>query len=336
MYRSRMFGLLALVTVVLLATPAAAQPLHAQPASLLIFPLYNSTEGNNTLVTVTNTNEDERSCNNGFREGDVRLHFVYFSETCQESDTQEDLTPADTITVLTQGHNPNFEKGYLVVEARDPEELAPNQFDFLIGSAIVVNSEFDFQWAYTPYAFEAIFDGVADLDACDRPVLISDDGFINFDDIEYSSFPETLYLDHFFGEGTNSNRPNVAFSNMLFLMSTQAEDTDLAIIGYNNNERRFSRSFNFDCYFMGALSELTGAVTQTALDVDGDDGELAGINYGWLKLNASTRRPTRNVDVGPGILGVYVENAMIGGDSFVSGRELQYTGSKAVVIPRLF
>ncbi len=325
---------LTLFSVSVLAVPGLAQPLHSQPASLLIYPLYNSTAGNNTLITVTNTNEDENSCGNGFRQGDIQAHYIYFSETCQESDTQEDLTPADTITVLAQGHNPNFEKGYLVVEARDPEELAPTQFDFLIGSAVVVNSEFDFQWAYTPYAFRAIFTGVNTTDDCDRPVLVNDNGSIDFNNVEYDCFPETLYLDHFFGEGTNSNRPNVEFSNMIFLMSTEAEGTNLAIVGYNNNERRFSRSFAFDCYFMGPLSELTGATTQAALDTDGDDGELAGINYGWLKLNVLNG--PRGSTIRTGILGVFVETTGIGGDSFVAGRELQYTGSRSASLPRLF
>ncbi len=316
-----------------LAAPVEAQPLHAQPASLLIFPLYNSTQGNNTLITMTNTNEDESACSSGFRQGDIQLHYVYFSETCQESDTQEDLTPADTITVLARGHNPNFEKGYLLVEARDPELQVPTLYNHLIGSGIVVNSEFDFQWAYTPYAFEAIFDFDALnglVDGCGRKIVPDTDDIINFDGYEYSSFPDVLLLDHFFGEGTPENGPGVTFDNMIFLMSTESLDTDLSILGWNNNERRFSRTFQFDCFFMGKLSDISRAVTQSYQDIDANDAELGGINTGWLKITA---------EEGHGILGLHVHMADIGGRgrmSFVAGRELQYTGSRAVTIPRLF
>ncbi len=324
-------GVLACVLALgVLSAPAMAQPLHSQPASLLIFPLYNSTAGNNTLLTVTNTNEDENSCDNGFRQGDIQVHYIYFSETCAETDTQEDLTPADTITVLARGHNPNFEKGYLVVEARDPEQLVPTQFDFLIGSAIVVNSEFDFQWAYTPYAFEALFTDTTQStmnDDCGRPILDMDNGQIDFDGMEYNEFPETLYLDHFFGEGTDDDRPGVTFGNMIFLMSTQPEDTNLSVLGWNNNERRFSRTFPFDCYFMGTLGEITQAVTQANLATDADTAELLGINYGWLRLRSQANH---------GILGVFSHTAAIGADSFVAGRELQYSGTKTASIPRLF
>lgn len=315
-----------------LVAPTQAQPLHAQPGSVLIFPLYNSTAGNNTVLSVTNTNESELSCGNGFRQGDVELHYVYYSETWQESDTDEDLTPADTLTVLARGHNPNFEMGFLIVEARDPELNLPIDYDWLIGSAIVVNSEFDFQWAYTPYAFEGLA-GSGATDACNRPILDIDPGNLNFDGVELSSFPDTLLLDHFFGEGTPATRPAVSFDNTIYLMSSSPggfqNSTNVSLIGWNNNEKRFSRTFSFDCYYFGNLGSITNAVNQASLDTDSDDGELAGVEYGWLRLTTTNGRGSNHA-----LLGVFTDSAVIGGDVFTSGRELQYRGSESVTIPR--
>jgi len=318
-----------------LVAPTQAQPLHAQPGSVLIFPLYNSTQGNNTILSVTNTNESELSCGNGFRQGDIELHYVYYSETWQESDTDEQLTPADTLSVLARGHNPNFEMGFLVVESRDPETGQAIDYDWLIGSAIVVNSEFDFQWAYTPYAFEGL--GGAGMDACGRLLLDPpgdlDENTMDFDNSELSAFPATLLLDHFFGEGVPATRPAVSFDNTIYLMSSSpgglGNSTNVSVVGWNNNERRFSRTFSFDCYYFSNLGAITNAVTQANLDNASDNGELAGVDYGWLRLRATNGR-------GHALLGVYTDAATIGGDVFTSGRELQYTGTTYVTLPRFF
>ncbi len=324
---------------------ASAQPLHAREGSVLIFPLFNSTAGNNTLLTVTNTNESESLCSggSGFRIGDVQLHYTYFSELWAQSDTDENFTPADTLTVLARGHNPNDEMGFVVVEARDPETNFPITFNYLIGSAIVINSEFDFQWSYTPYAFASR----GRSDGCHTPIDVpgSDDfDRMDFDDIEYSSFPELVMLDHFFGEGTPAGNPALTFSNTLYLMSTspggpEVEDmTEVFVQGYNNNERGFSRTFRFNCYLVTSLNDLTGATTQANLATNGDSGELGGISYGWLKMGSLNRQFTgRGTSFRThAILGVYAHRVDIGPSSFVAGRELQYTGSRVATLPRTF
>jgi hypothetical protein len=254
-------------------------------------------------------------------------------ETCQRSDTDEDLTPADTLTVLARGHNPNQELGYLVVEARDPETNRPIDYDFLIGSALVVNSEFDFQWAYTPFAFEGLPLGLPPLAGasdCDHPFIeaagTDSAAFQDFNGLEYSFFPDVLLLDQFFGEGVPGGSP-VAFGNRLFLMSTDPGDTDIFLVGYNNNERRFSRTFGFDCYLATSLGELTQAVTQQNLASGSDGAELQGISTGWLKLQSTN-------STGHGILGVFRQETTIGGSPFISGRELQFQGARVARLPR--
>jgi hypothetical protein len=303
----------------------------------------------NTIISVTNTNEDERSCGNGLRQGDVQVHYAYFDgATCAESNTDEDLTPADTITVLARSHNPNFEVGYLIVEARDPETNLPIDYDFLIGSAIVVNSEFDFEWAYTPYVFEG-FPGTdrkmppgltGAADACGRYFLDdnsdpADLARLDFDGWELNTFPDRIYLDNFFGEGTVTlgGGGMVSFSGSLALFTTDPNNLDpnnldVLMVGYNNNERLFSRSFHVGCHRVLGLSEISGALTQTGLSASSDNGELAGVETGWFRLETLSPRGS--------ILGVYAQSSVIGGNSFVGGRELQYTGSRQVSLPRFF
>jgi len=323
---------------------------HAQPGSVLIFPLYDSTPGNNTLISVTNLNESEVLCDNGLRQGDVQLHYNYFSEVWEQSDSDEDLTPADTITVLARGHNPNPERGFLVVESRDPETNLPIDYDFLIGSAIIVNSEFDFQWAYTPYAFEGLplgnrADGAWNS-ACGFPIidLPTDPDFdtLDFDGDELSFFPQTLYIDHFFGEGTPASFPGVTFSNTLHLMSTSPggpdvdDMTEVSVVGYNNNERLFSRTFRFNCYISQNLDDITNATSQAQLATGGDSDELLGVSYGWLRMHATNEVARGASPFSHAILGVFSHQAMLGAEMFVAGRELQYTGSRRASLPRGF
>lgn len=316
--------------------PAHADTLHAQPGSVMIFPLFDSTEMSNTLITVTNTNDDESLCANLRRRGDVEVHYSYIErDFCAESDTQIDLTPADTETVLARSHNPNFEVGYLLVEARDPETGLPIDFDFLIGSAIVVNAEFDFEWSYTPYAFEALVSGDP-TDSCGRTFTdtfadAADLDQINFDDIEYSSFPDRLFLDNFFGEGSPDGFM-FDFSNTLHLMSTDPNtdpnDENITFLGWNNNERGFSRNFNIGCHFSGSIQSITNAASQSDLDFASDDTELMDIETGWFLI-----RPALDTE---GILGVFTQSVSIGGNVFTYGRELQYTGTRDVFLRRIF
>lgn len=328
-----MLGIAAIGVAAMFSSPAMGQPTHAQPASFLIYPLFNSTDGNNTIISVTNTNQDERSCGFGLRQGDVMIHFVYTDgDTWQLSDRDEDLTPADQVVVLARGHNPNQETGFLTVEARDPESGNPLEFNHLIGSAHIVNSEFDFEWAYTPYPFlgnpnDNINRG---QDRCSRDFTdfagSGDSTTVDFNGTEYSKFPDILYLDQFFGEGTPAGK-NISFSNTLYLMATSPNRTDVRMLGWNNNERRFSRTFDFNCWTETTLSELTNAVTQANLAVRSNLSEAEGVATGWLQLQASTSSN--------GMLGVFVQRSTIASDTFTAGRELQFEGTRTTTLPRI-
>jgi len=329
--RNLLFSLVTVAALVSFGAPASAEVCLGRPGSVLVFPLFDSSDAANTIITVTNTNEDRIVCSpTDLRGGDVEIVYFYIDgETWRCTDVTEPLTPGDTISVLTNRHNPNMERGFLVVQARDPETFLPVDFDFLIGSAIVVNTDFDFSWSYLPYSFEAVFTNPVERDRCGR-TLIEDDGCVKFGNPDeegpgttyYDRFPDTLLIDRFFGEGGDDGAPAFTFTNRLVLLSTDPgfedpEETRISIVGFNNNERRFSRSFDFICFLESTLADITLGTSQESLDVNSDEDELGGVNTGWMRIRANSE------DVG--ILGVFVDMSNGGGAVFSAGNTIQFT-----------
>jgi len=309
-----------------------AQPLHLQPGSVLIYPLFDSQPQSATVINVTNTNEDRTACGNGFRQGDVRAHYIYYGQEpdggiCLEFDRIEDLSPADTITVLASEHNPEGEVGFLTVAAEDPETGALIDFDFLIGSAYVANSNLDIMWAYTPYPFEAVAGASSGSDSCGRD-FIDDDSFaspLRFDGVDYVQFPDRLFLDSFFEEQAG------VFENQLTLMSTSGQDyiNEIDVLTWNNKEDKFSRTFKFVCHTSVALS----GITAVARNLNGDPDEFLK-ETGWMKFDGRAvldlaGNPAPTVAT-PAILGVFVQ---IVRSDFTAGRALQYTGTQSTALP---
>lgn len=339
--RRSMVGGIAMLALACLSAPAIAQPSdgprHLTPGSVMIFPLFDSRAGFNTIITVTNTNTNQNQCPpTSFREGDVLVHYVYVeADTWLEFDLEEELTPADTISVLARGHNREQKQGWLWVEARDLENpTRAIDFDYLIGSAIVVNADFNFEWEYAPYTFRALTEetgGMFGQSSCGHLYVdagpAGDDFTLDFNGVEYDYFPETLYIDQFFGEGNPAELPGTqSFGNTLYLMSTEMTGTSVSFLFWNNNEIRFSRGFQFDCWTEASLSEISNIALQENLRSRYDSSELNGIPYGWVSMESSD-----------GLLGCFVQN--ISGDpnqSLAAGDALHYSGFRVdVTIPRL-
>ncbi|MBI1853954.1 MAG: hypothetical protein HYR85_26755 [Planctomycetes bacterium] len=287
-----------------------------RPASALIFPLVDSRTGKGTLISITNTNEDRTSCSSSdFRSGDVCLQYTYFANDasrghCREFDVSECLTPGDTLTVIADQHNPNMEIGWLWVEARDPESFEAIEFDFLIGSAIIVDTGLDFMARYIPYGFRA--NCTFHVDRCGRGLTdCNSDGAANFGR-EYDAWPATLFVDSFFQEGGT----NPEFTDTIALASCETSGTTFVdSFIWNNRERRFSRDFEFECFFVGTI----GDITNVAGNLGGDPNELTSgsrsIQTGWLHLTGENAP----------ILGVFIQK--IANTSFGDGDVLEYDGT---------
>ncbi len=306
---------------------ALSQPLHNQPGSVLIYPLFDSQPTSATVINVTNTNEDRGDCGNGFRSGDIRLHYVYFgkqaddSSACQEYDRFEFLTPSDTLTLLASDHNPEGEVGFVTVQALDPETTDYIDFDFLIGSSYVANSAIDIMWSYTPYSFLGI--NTSGTDECLRGIISPATFGFNFDGVDYSTFPDRLIVDSFFEENQG------IFENRLTLMSTSGRDfiNEISVLIWNNQEDRFSRTFKFVCHTTVSISDISSV----AKDLGGDPGEF-NQETGWMSLDGRAVLNQFGNDAGigePAILGVFVQ---IVRSDFTAGHALHYEGSMATTL----
>ena len=324
---------LAMLAVMVLAVShvAMAQPAHLQPGSVLVFPLYDSSPGAGTVICVTNLNDSTIYCDEtDYREGDIFVHYQYIDgETWNEFDRYEYLTPGDTLCVLADLHNPEQDKGFLVVSAVDPSNLDRLvDFDYLIGSTIVVQSGLNFLWSYTPYSFRGIGDS-SDACALDSPDADNgdDDGAIDWDGQEYDVFPRELFIDSFFQE-------TASFTNQLTLMTTAGRDYEAEIryLFWNNIEEKFSRSDRITCWWQGALSEISAIVA----NLGGDDNELGqgAIETGWASITGDriidgAGNPVLMDDdstqaIAP-LLGVFAQ--FITASDFAAGHALHYRGT---------
>jgi len=313
----RSIGILACLgfaLVVASSTTALALP---DAGSVLVFPLYDSSPGSGTVISITNTFTSRRSCGDSRLEGDVLLHFTYFNgTTCNEFDRFEFLTPGDNFTVIADEHNPEQDMGFLVVLALSPVGATPVRFNHLIGQAIVVQSQLDFAWSYNAVSFEAIAAGGAD--PCTRPNPDLDgDWSADFDGVEYEAIPREMAIPFFFEESER-------FGNRLYLMTTAYDyEAELLFLVYNNIEDQYSKTVRIPCFWSGALSDITGTAGQL-----GGDPEETGHNTqaGWVTIRGIRARtasgniandPETGQPIVPALLGVFMQ--FISNSDFESG-----------------
>jgi hypothetical protein len=228
------------------------------------------------------------------------------------------LTPGDTITMIADQVNPNMEQGWLWVEAVDPETLEPIEFDHLIGSALVVDTDLQFLARYIPYGFRSLCTFGADN--CHHGLLdCNGNGEADFG-TELEAWPAELFLDNFFQEGGT----NPTFADQIALASCETSGvTFVSTFIWNNREQRFSRDFEFICFFLGTL----GDISVVASNLRGDPNELIGpgdrsLQTGWLHL----------IPENAPILGVFIQR--IANTSFGGGDVLEFDGSFPCSLPR--
>ncbi len=327
---------LALTAILGVSGAVVAEPNVAETGSVNIFSLFDSRPSSATVINMTNLEDDRTVCDNGFRTGDVQLHYIYYGQDadggiCLEFDRFELLSPLDTLTVLASDHNPEGEVGFLVVSATDPETGALIDFNELIGSAYVANSAIDIMWSYLPYAFDADAGRTTGNDVCGRPFIFDAafTGPIIFDDTDYDSFPETLYVDSFFEEAAG------VFENQLTLMASSGQDfiNEVDFFFHNNKEDRFSRTFKFVCHTSLPLSDISAV----ARNLGGDPTEFA-VETGWVEiegrnvLDLAGNIATLPLNNQPALLGVFVQ---IVRSNFTAGHALHMSDDLSTQIPAL-
>jgi hypothetical protein len=258
------------------------------PGSLLLYPEFDNRSATVTVLTVTNTNDDfSPSADNPLvAAGTVRVEFKYIGKydsydneiNCEEFNREELLTPNDTLTLLTNAHNPQHEQGYVYVFAKNMvgEKIA---FNYLIGSVLTVSGLQSFEYSVNPVAFDGIGDGtLTDLD---------DDNHLDLDGVEYGEAPDEILIPRFLGQAMDGFNSELIFVG---LSGGAAFSTTVDFLIYNDNEEVFSSEYTFDCWSRVNLLSISGIFAQNflAMFTNDDPQEVLGassIESGWMKID---------------------------------------------------
>lgn len=112
-----------------LALPTAVPSSDQKAGSVLVYPIYTSSVGQNSQnsrISITNTNSSLKAY----------LHLYFVADNCAVSDAFLCLTPNQTTTFLASDMDPGT-TGYLVAMAVDGTTGCPVNFNFLIGDEYV-------------------------------------------------------------------------------------------------------------------------------------------------------------------------------------------------------
>jgi hypothetical protein len=282
-----------------------------QPGSLLVFPNFDNTRSELSLLTVTNTNTDPVN-------GSINVEFVYINGlNCQEFNRTRTLTANDEISVVTKFDNPNMVKGYCYVFAKNKTTGHATSFNFLIGTELVFIAGTVDQhpigvgiYEVNPWTFKAIPPTGSDTDVAHGTVPAN--GLRDLDDIEYQAAPDKLLFPRFLGQG---GPYNVSEDLVLLNLTGGAQfNTTVDLLVFNDNEEAFSAQFNFTCWTRVHLDDISAVFDNDfLLSTDQDPGEIPGTTptnaneTGWFWVNGDTANSTAAQFSDPAILGSLIE-----------------------------
>lgn len=288
-----------------------ASPLFAdgrQPGSVLIFPIQRSGAGF-TVVSVTNVNtEPAGQASPG---GTTNAFYQYLNTVpgpggsalpvdCYVIDRVEQLTPADTLSVLTSCHNAAAAEGYLVVAAANPlTGLGKDAWSFnhLVGSELVMNAS---GGVYSTNAIPFL-----SLRPDRAPTDFDGDGQYDFDGIEYEPVAEELYADQFLA---------IAGSSLTLINLTGgAQFTAVASFDvWNDSEQPLSATKAFRCWFEESLPEVSPVFLDSYLanNTPNDPTELdlncdgvGDLETGWMRIRGNVASSSAESIANPAFLG---------------------------------
>jgi hypothetical protein len=240
-----------------------------------------SMRGVETFVTITNAGPEDVVAHVSYINGDVDDEVQY----CYECDFEIPLTGNDTETlVITSGPGGTrivaedlflnlscpWPFGMLVVSLEDGEggTLSDN---VLLGEEVVVD-----YYAGAAFSIPAVpFQGIAS----------DGDREYEFDDSEYGKMPRIVAAD-FLAPDLDENASAVL---SLFTLGFERQFpplVDCSVIGFDAEEHPFSASFQFGCWTLFDLYDISPEFYYPNLGLFDQDPDGIGPNtHGWLQLN---------------------------------------------------
>jgi hypothetical protein len=218
--------------IVAVAPTAQAESAGRHPASLLIYPIFDSKPGAGTVISVTNVSTDTT----------IRAHFIYIDaeNNWQEFNRFEPLTPRDTYTTLAKAHVSGAKRGFLFIVA---EDFSGNGIvaNYLIGDEITVDSYNNFLYAVEAIPFCAKAGGSPNR---------SDDKY-EFNGEEYFKVSDKMYVSSFLGNDRDLS------TTFIFVALVPGDYlTRLDFTPYNNDEEEFSLGYEFQCWSAVRASDI--------------------------------------------------------------------------------
>ncbi len=304
-----------------------------QPGSVLVYPIHRSNLDTGaqffTVVSVTNSNTDPVG-------GSTNVMYEYVNTIPNPDDSQlplgcfvvdrvEVLTPADTLSVLTNCHNAaGGLEGYLVVTAQSPSLFKSAwSFNHLLGSELVVTS------LGAVYSINAIpfASPVGEKLATDLDL----DGQLDFDGNEYEGIPDRLYIDSFVAVASSS----------LTLINMTGGVNHIAAVKFdifNDNEFPLSATKIFRCWFEERLQDVSLVFSEGFLanntpndpqELDINCDNLDDLETGWAIIQGMTASSSVETIPDPALLGSITAgpaNAIDGGRLLWESADKQFNG----------
>jgi hypothetical protein len=284
-----------------LSLAASAQGGIPQAGSLLIFTTFENGRGDDTLITVTNTNGDHTPTVGTLEAGTVDVEFVYIDGyDCIEFNRTRRLTPNDTITVSARADNPNDLEGYVYVFAKSPTSGQAISWNWLIGiERTVEGGSSDEDFDVNPYVFKAVGAQGSNTD-------LNSDGNRQLDGLEYEAAPDRLLVPRFVGQG-NGNESELTLINL----TGGGQFTAIVdFLIYNDNEEVFSAQYSFFCWYEVDLEDISGLFDEDFLESTNHNlsENALGNEYGWFRLDGNIAFSTADSELDPVILAMLAEN----------------------------
>ncbi len=294
------------------------------PGSLLLYPEFDNREGVATMFTVTNVGDR-----------DIQVEFVYRREgDCLEFNRKEDLTANDTLTLITNYHNPNQDRGFAYAFAQCPESNKAVTYDRLIGQLLVVDGLDSFSYAINTVSFKGGATATNDAECTSLPLTdVNGNHRRDLDGIEYAMAPDAIRIPRFLGQTST-------LSSELILISLSGGPyftTTLDFLIYNDNEEVFSTEHQFSCWERVPLIEISELFNADflALATNHDPDEVLGardIETGWMKIDGDIATSSSTTIYDPAFYAVLVE--MVAPDHFVADLPFeQCTQGNGILLP---
>jgi hypothetical protein len=290
-----------LTTLASLGMASSALADGRNPGSLLLYPEFDNRAGIKTVFTITNTNASEGTW----------VEFVYIGKygpeglvlNCEEFNRTHELTANDTLSVITNLHNPTQAQGFAWAFAKTSSAVGANAnneqvFNHLIGQVLTVDGLEVFEYSTNAVSYSGIGNEGALTDA-------DGDNIRDLNGVEYEQTADELLIPRFFGQGG-------AYLGQVVLISLSGGSKfihSIDLLLYNDNEEAFSDSVTFICWDRLLLLQVTAASSNVFLGLTNDNPlEAIGTReYGWIRIDGGVASSTAKSIIDPAVYAVYIE-----------------------------